>query len=65
MSVKALITGSPELHSIEQVHLCCFGSTHNVAHCHQRAGVQLAWTLLGGVQHDGEERGELGEKQEV
>lgn len=55
----ALIPGSPELHSIEQVHFCCFGSAHNVAHGHQRAGVQLAGTLLGGVQHGDEEHGEL------
>lgn len=64
MPVNALITGSPELHSIEQVHLCCFGSAHNVAHRHQRAGVQLARALLGGVQDDGEERSELVGKQE-
>lgn len=64
VSGRAPITGSPELHSIEQVQLCCFGSAHNVAHRHQRAGVQLARTLHGGVQHHSEEHGELGRDRE-
>lgn len=63
VSGDAPVTGSPELHSVKQVHLCRFGPAHNVAHRHQRAGVQLARALLGGIQHRGEERGELGDDE--
>lgn len=47
--VKVSFICSPELDSIEQIHLCGFSSTHDVAHGNQCAGVELTRTLLGGV----------------
>lgn len=40
---------SPELQRIEITHLCGFCPTDDVSHRHQRAGVELAGALLGGV----------------
>lgn len=54
---------SPEFNGIEEIHLCSFASTHSVAERHQGAGVQLTRTLLGWVQHGGEQRSQLAWKQ--
>lgn len=46
---KASFICSPEFDSVEQINLCGFSSTHDVAHGNQCAGVKLTRTLLGGV----------------